>query len=756
MPSGGNLLDYGIAINFFGNYHKEASQLNQMTDKLNSSLLSLQNLVVGGGLVYGLHRLASSLFSVSAGMANTYANIKAITGSAKEANDSIKWATLKGQQTPFTIDEVQAGMSMLYTEGFAKTHAQREKSFDSIAAFTALRGAQHGIDFSRMAIEVAGASQGNWRSLHMLYGLSKDTIGEKAKQKAGIDPSALTDMGINMTQLETWSKMVEHGKVGTDAYKDAIIGLIGILGHGGASEKMKTIAGVMSNFEDIAIGFSQNLMGLEQEAGTLSNTIWKSMSSFYASLNSAHEVVHNGIVENISSIKELSAVAKGVASILTSVWEMFTGEMNSSQNAITGWIDKLYLFFSDYQNNIAPIILFLYLVKLQVMEFLRGFYDGFTTVFGAFLVAGEKVWLGMAKIAHWLGVSGDNANVLGKMLGLALGTLLGLKAFKFIVSPLTGLINEAGLLLIKLNEVKEAIIVGEGWTLKDSILLRWGVLKEGFVALREAITGATTSAWEFATALLANPITWIVIVVIALVVWLGYLYTHWEEVGQKMQGVSDILLALLAWFVPIIGIPLIMAKYWGDFKEIFMNIWIGIKAYFLAFRLWINRVFIKPIKTWFGDMWDSVKQKAHDFIDGLLLKFPTLVKVFEKIRDIWKSISDFFTNMWDKFVNNKFIGTILSVFKDATSDFAMGGLNALEEQQRKDYIDEHGTPVNTSEAYKKVSTSAMKNGNSGVLAPAPATNNFGNIYLPNVQNPTDFMPQLQEHLKKQQNLQGKK
>ena len=75
MPRTGTLLDYGIAINFFGNYRQEASAIDGITGRLNNSLLSLQNLVIGGGLTYALSKLSNSLLQTAMSMEQNFANL---------------------------------------------------------------------------------------------------------------------------------------------------------------------------------------------------------------------------------------------------------------------------------------------------------------------------------------------------------------------------------------------------------------------------------------------------------------------------------------------------------------------------------------------------------------------------------------------------------------------------------------------------------------------------------------------------------
>ena len=120
MASSGNLLDYGIAVNFFGNYRNEGSAINNLTNKLNSSLMSLQQMVIGGGITAGLYSLSNAILSTAKSMEQNFANLKSTLGSTAKALETLDWARQKGASTPFEISEVNDAVGTMTTMGFNK------------------------------------------------------------------------------------------------------------------------------------------------------------------------------------------------------------------------------------------------------------------------------------------------------------------------------------------------------------------------------------------------------------------------------------------------------------------------------------------------------------------------------------------------------------------------------------------------------------------------------------------------------------
>jgi len=70
----------------------------------------------------------------------------------------------------------------------------------------------------------------------------------------------------------------------------------------------------------------------------------------------------------------------------------------------------------------------------------------------------------------------------------------------------------------------------------------------GLVAVKGFLIAATTSVWGFTTALLANPITWVVLALVALGGALVWAYNHFESVRRHV----DMLLFSLGYFIGIL------------------------------------------------------------------------------------------------------------------------------------------------------------------------------------------------------------
>ncbi|WP_411676865.1 phage tail tape measure protein [Caproicibacter sp.] len=122
--------------------------------------------------------------------------------------------------------------------------------------------------------------------------------------------------------------------------------------------------------------------------------------------------------------------------------------------------------------------------------------------------------------------------------------------------------------------------------------------RQGIASAVEALPGLISSVWSFTAALFANPVTWIVIGIIALVAVIILLKTHWSQVTAWLQStwngfvnnivsgfntVKSWFTGLPGWaqiamavFLPFIGIPLLIITHWDQIKAFFANLWNGI------------------------------------------------------------------------------------------------------------------------------------------------------------------------------------
>ncbi|MDI3547883.1 MAG: hypothetical protein PWR10_1535 [Halanaerobiales bacterium] len=120
--------------------------------------------------------------------------------------------------------------------------------------------------------------------------------------------------------------------------------------------------------------------------------------------------------------------------------------------------------------------------------------------------------------------------------------------------------------------------------LKSMALGLANMARRAITASATALPSLIASVWSFTTALLANPITWIVVGVIALTAGIYALYKNWDKVSGFLSGVwntaiqkviagfnwlknilanvSNKVLAVIAVFMPFIGIPALIIKNW--------------------------------------------------------------------------------------------------------------------------------------------------------------------------------------------------
>lgn len=167
-------------------------------------------------------------------------------------------------------------------------------------------------------------------------------------------------------------------------------------------------------------------------------------------------------------------------------------------------------------------------------------------------------------------------------------------------------------------------------------------------SILSVISNIAKAAWAWTAAMLANPITWIVAGVVALVAAVYLLWKYWNDIREYVNGVSDKTLLLITVFFPLVGLVMTMAKYWNEIKTIAQNvwqvivnlsdalmsvasiIWKDVKGKFSAVFTWLKDV-IGKIDGWFEKTFgDSYRKFKTIFIEPIKLAFS---KIKEWISD---------------------------------------------------------------------------------------------------------------------------
>lgn len=190
-------------------------------------------------------------------------------------------------------------------------------------------------------------------------------------------------------------------------------------------------------------------------------------------------------------------------------------------------------------------------------------------------------------------------------------------------------------------------------------------LAAAVIAIKVAMTVAAAATWLFNSALLANPITWIVVAIAALIAAVILMYNKFDWFKNFIDGAWKVIKAaadvFVKWFKntawPIIKriIDFIVGYYkflWSIVKWVW-NLVYGIVETFVVFwrdKAWpIIKKVIDFIVGYYEFLWNSIKA-VWDFIYGVVETFVIFFrdKVKPIIDRVVTAIIGFFTGLRDK------------------------------------------------------------------------------------------------------------
>ena len=156
-----------------------------------------------------------------------------------------------------------------------------------------------------------------------------------------------------------------------------------------------------------------------------------------------------------------------------------------------------------------------------------------------------------------------------------------------------------------------AIPAAVAWAGSLAVIKGASLFAAGAMTLLSGALGtAATAAWAFAAALFANPITWIVLAVVALIGALAALIYYWDEVTAFCEKYTGALLLLLG---PV-GLVIEAFRKWDKIKEFFAGLWEKIKSLGAAFAE-LGSMIAAPFKAAFGVI-SGLFSNVGGFISG--------------------------------------------------------------------------------------------------------------------------------------------
>ncbi len=355
-----------------------------------------------------------------------------------------------------------------------------------------------------------------------------------------------------------------------------------------------TMYGIFKNQAD-AMGkaeWVENLTGQTALAVQMFKTTGKDMSDAFTSIGASATSAGIGLSEQVAILGTLQATMGGAEA--GTKYKAFLSGVGGAQ-------EKLGLSFTDSQGRMLPM--------LQILDKLKGKFgdtldvaesDALKKAFGSDEAVGlikllMTDTLGLANSMEQLGnVHGlEQAEKMAKAmvdpwqqfgaavqaLRIAFGQAL-IPILTPLMERLTGIAGTmtrwAGLFpnITRLIGIATLVVFGLAAGI-GAITFVVALAKTAWLGLSAVWTIATAAAWLFNAALWANPITWVVVGLIALGVAIGAAIIYWDEITAAImntaafQWVSAQLTALSDWFASMGG--------WGGMAK---AAWDGILAIF--------------------------------------------------------------------------------------------------------------------------------------------------------------------------------
>lgn len=222
----------------------------------------------------------------------------------------------------------------------------------------------------------------------------------------------------------------------------------------------------------------------------------------------------------------------------------------------------------------------------------------------------EKVAGLLEKAAAWI----ENHQELVKVIMLVVG---GLGAFLTVAGTVITTIAGIGLVVPKVTAGVK-------------------LLKAGFGLMSGALTPLIASVWSFTAALLANPITWIVLAIVGLVASLVLLYNKCEWFRNLVHKVIDFIKAKLAAAFQFIQ------QIWGAIKASLAPLVDAVKNAFTA--AWeLIQVVWDLVAPYFMGIWNTIKAVFSVVVSVLGGIFRS---AWAYIKAIWSVAVNYFKLVW--------------------------------------------------------------------------------------------------------------
>lgn len=263
---------------------------------------------------------------------------------------------------------------------------------------------------------------------------------------------------------------------------------------------------------------------------------------------------------------------------------------------------------AEWVDNHQELVRVLLLVALAI--------GGFLTVGGTLIAVMGGMGLVFTKTAGlvtgFIGVIRRLPDIFEtiQIYGLYAGDAIK-KGFSLIRTAGSGAVGALKNVALQIASMAKTAAISAVTALKNMALGLVSMAKQAIVTAATAMPGLIASVWSFTAALLANPITWIILAIVALIAALVLLWQNWDTVTAFLQNVWNAACSAIS--AGIDWLKQGFQSFLAFFQSIGAAVGQGIetiKGFFSDVIGWIGEKI-----AWFGE---AGKRLITTFVDGIL------------------------------------------------------------------------------------------------------------------------------------------
>lgn len=258
------------------------------------------------------------------------------------------------------------------------------------------------------------------------------------------------------------------------------------------------------------------------------------------------------------------------------------------------------------------------------------------------------------------------------------------------VAPVNGALaelkNDALQAMLPIVEnVSEAFMKFKGFLDEHPVVA--DILKVALITLTAVITtltlavvGWTIAQWALNSAILANPITWIIVGIVAaitaVIAIIVLVIKYWDEIVEAVKNCVDWIKEKWNEFCTFIKEKIIepvkkfFSDLWDGIKETASNLWEGVKTAWSNFTTWINDTIIQPVIGFFQSLWEGIQAVWDGIVLGVKIFIGVIASIFDAafqiitlpFRFIWENCKETIMTVFNAIKN--FISTTINAIKN--------------------------------------------------------------------------------------------